>query len=136
VSWVLPTAPSAGNVIASAWGDDVVGDLTVLQTQIGLFGISGAIAGTPPSAGTPQFLLQIGSVGVSASSGNFSFSFPTGFPNGLAILIMQPTTNLSGTVDQIVTSGTSTKSTAIGQYFRSGAGVTGSVSMCFQAIGW
>lgn len=55
---------------------------------IDMFGVTGAIDGSVPAAGTGQFYIQAGSsVGVFASNA-LDISFPTAFPNGLLTVVV------------------------------------------------
>lgn len=135
MAWVLPGNPTTLTPIASAWGTDVNGDLTILETQVGLFGQGGAMTGSAPSATTPAFLIQAGTITVSATSANFSFSLPATFPNGLLAISITPTE--VGNVNVVMVNGaTATTSTVAAQYFRNGSALTGSCGITYIAIGF
>ena len=84
---------STGNVGTVAWANSVAN----LNTAVGLFGIGGVNAGSPPPVTAPNFLLQTGGALV-VSLNNISVGtvyFPAAFPNGLVSVNISPA-NTSG----------------------------------------
>ena len=125
----IPTK-SVGNVLAAAdWNY-----LTALNGGLGLLGAVGPLVGTLPPVTAPNFQIQAGRMTVTCSAANFSFSWPTAFPNGLLAVFMQG--EASGSPFVINNSPSSTKSSAVGQLFVSGAAFTGSSTLHFLAIGF
>ena len=66
--WVLPPTAVTGNVIPASFGNDVIGNFTILETAIGLLGGNTAIAGSPPAATSPAFYVNAGVTGFTAAS--------------------------------------------------------------------
>ena len=127
----IPTK-SVGNVLAAAdWNY-----LTALNGGVGLLGAVGPLVGTLPPVSAPNFQIQAGRMTVTCSAANFSFSWPTAFPNGLLAVFIQSEAAGGGASDTIVLATTSTKTTAVAQLFRSGAAYTGGAGVNFIAIGF
>ena len=125
----IPTK-SVGNVLAAAdWNY-----LTALNGGLGLLGAVGPLVGTLPPVTAPNFQIQAGRMTVTCSAANFSFSWPTAFPNGLLAVFMQG--EASGSPIVINNQGSSTKSLAVGQLFQGGSAFTGGVILHFLAIGF
>jgi len=131
----MPTNPAiptlaTGNVLsATQWNY-----LTALNGAVGLLGATGPLVGTLPALTAPNFQMQAGRVTVTCSAANFSFSWPTAFPNGLLAVFMQG--EATGAPLVINNTGSSTKSLAVGQLFVSGAAFTGGTQLHFLAIGF
>ena len=125
----IPTK-SVGNVLAAAdWNY-----LTALNGGVGLLGAVGPLVGTLPPVSAPNFQIQAGRMTVTCSAANFSFSWPTAFPNGLLAVFMQG--EATGAPVVINNTASSTKSLAVGQLFLSGAAFTGGTQLHFLAIGF
>ena len=131
----MPTNPAiptlaTGNVLsATQWNY-----LTALNGGLGLLGAVGPLVGTLPPVSAPNFQIQAGRMTVTCSAANFSFSWPTAFPNGLLAVFMQG--EASGSPVVINNAPSSTKSLAVGQCFLGGAAFTGGVVLDFLAIGF
>ena len=132
----MPTNPAiptlaTGNVLsATQWNY-----LTALNGGVGLLGAVGPLVGTLPPVTAPNFQMQAGRMAVTCSAANFSFSWPTAFPNGLLAVFMQGET-ASGSPVVINIMASSTKSLAVGQLFQGGAAFTGGIGVHFLAIGF
>jgi len=128
----IPVHASLDYVSSADWDT-----LPLLNTQNGLFGAVGALVGSLPSITAPNWLIQAGRVAVSPTAGNFTFTFPNAFPNGLLCVLMQPE-DAGGVQSTIQLNSTSTKTTAVGIWWRpAGTGYTGStVTVNFIAIGF
>lgn len=132
----MPTNPAiptlaTGNVLsATQWNY-----LTALNGGVGLLGAVGPLVGTLPPVSAPNFQIQAGRASITVTAANFSFSWPTAFPNGLLAAFIQSEAG-AGQVDTIVLTATSTKTTAVAQFFRSGAPYTGAAGINFIAIGF
>ena len=132
----MPTNPAiptlaTGNVLsATQWNY-----LTALNGGLGLLGAVGPLVGTLPPVTAPNFQIQAGRMTVTCSAANFSFSWPTAFPNGLLAVFMQGEAS-SGSPVAINIMASSTKSLAVGQFFMGGAAFTGTPQLHFLAIGF
>ena len=131
----MPTNPAIptlaiGNVLsATQWNY-----LTALNGGLGLLDAVGPLVGTLPPVSAPNFQMQAGRMAITCSAANFSFSWPTAFPNGLLAVFMQGES--SGAPVVINNSASSTKSLAVGQLFVGGAAYTGAAGINFIAIGF
>ena len=127
-----PTIPTlaTGNVLsATQWNY-----LTALNGGVGLLGAVSPLVGTLPPVSAPNFQMQAGRMTVTCSAANFSFSWPTAFPNGLLAVFMQG--EVTGSPVVINNTPSSTKILAVGQVFLGGAAFTGGVVLDFLAIGF
>ena len=131
----MPTNPAiptlaTGNVLsATQWNY-----LTALNGGLGLLGAVGPLVGTLPPVSAPNFQIQAGRMTVTCSAANFTFSWPTAFPNGLLAVFMQG--EATGSPVVINNTASSTKSVAVGQLYVGGAAFTGGTQLHFLAIGF
>lgn len=127
----LPTV-STGNVIAAA----TTNDTAALNTCVGLFAVGTGLIGSPPSANAPNWQIQAASTVTSASSGFFTVTFPTAFPNGLLTVIICNGDNnvFSGWAE--FNAGASTASQFSGRLYNGSSGPTSSVRINYLAIGF
>jgi len=124
---------STGGVVAASWGNDVLGDLTILQTTVGLLGVGTAMAGSAPAAGTPVFYFQSSWGSFSTNSGaTGNITFPTPFPNGLmGVWLQNAEAGTSATYPALVAG-----ATASGCSFYWAGAISTSVSLCWLALGF
>lgn len=96
MAWNVPSSASVGQVLTNTVVNDILGDLTVLQLAVGLYGYAGDYGGSPPPVGTPSFLMvPMTAVGSTDSSGNLPISFPIAFPNGILTILVCPGDNVA-----------------------------------------
>jgi hypothetical protein len=116
-TWTIPAAAVTGSAIPTTFGNDVIGDLTILESAVGLYTAGPAIDGSPPPPGvSPNFLIAAGTTTQTTnSSGVMTYTWPTAFPTGLLSLsltvgnqITVPSDNAQVTVIAI-SSGCTTK---------------------------
>jgi hypothetical protein len=104
-----------------------------LGSTIGQGGATAIFGGPVPD--TAQIVYQSGLIGLTATAGNFSFGFGTGFSTGLLSLVM--TAADAGNSNVIVLdSAATTNAIGAGQYFRNGSPLTGAGSVTYFASGW
>ena len=72
MAWVIPPTAVTGNVIPASWGNDVNGDLTVLENNIGLLGGHTAITGMLRATTSPAIRIVAGVAGFTASAANWT----------------------------------------------------------------
>jgi hypothetical protein len=91
ISWGSPISYATGNIVtASAWNTNS-GNLVILENQVGLFDVGQTIEGGIPATNAPNSLIEAGQNAVTTSgSGQFTYTFPTTFPNGLTTVLAQP----------------------------------------------
>ena len=94
---------------------------------------TGALVGNPGT--NPIYTVQGGIVGITATAANFSFSYEEPFPNGVLTLLMQPVS--AGTSDNVtILRASCTNAVAAGQYWRSGAALTGASAIDLLVVGF
>lgn len=126
----IPTHSTGDYLSSSDWDT-----LTQLNTAVGLFGTSTAIAGTPGATVAPSWYIQTGVLVATATAANFTCTFANAFPNGLLCCFMGSVGG-GGNQDLVVTLSTSNGTRAVGQLFRGGSAYTGSFNVQYLAIGW
>lgn len=128
----MTVIPSLANGVVLSAGAEF--SLVPLNVQVGLFGINGALDGSPPPTDSPAFFIVTGFVAIAVSAANFDFNLSPGFPNGCVAILMQPVTG-SGNVDEI-TVGTPVGNQINGQYFNNGSPFSGTTEVVYIAFGF
>jgi hypothetical protein len=112
MAWATPPVLAVGDVLTASDWNTVSGDLSVLATYLGAFGVGTPITGSAPTAGTPVLLLQAGQASANTnSSSELSYSFPQQFPTGLLGVAVSGVT--AGANDQYFLTVDNTRSDAI-----------------------
>jgi len=89
-----PTAPTAS---AGTNTTQVATSAFVSLNTIQLTGESGFLTGSPPAVGSGPFFQQCGAKSGTTSGFNIAVTFPTAFPNGVASILITPTSVLAST---------------------------------------